>query len=98
MNSYCNLCADLFIDYSEFAAALADEPEKEWESLDSAKVFEEEEFQDFEKQRIDEIRDSFAKGKWNKFFFVFVTIVSSYCLYSTYVYCIMYILYNVHNS
>ena len=85
MNSYCNFCADLFIDYSEFAAALADEPEKEWESLDNAKVFEEEEFQDFEKQRIDEIRDSFAKGKWNTVIFVFVTIGASYSLYSTYV-------------
>jgi hypothetical protein len=57
------LFSDFFIDYTEFAAALAGEEEKEWESLDNEPVFDEEEFQEFEEQRIEEIRDSFAKGK-----------------------------------
>jgi hypothetical protein len=61
-----SLLADFFIDYTEFAAALAGEKEKEWESLDDEPAFDEEEFAEFEEQRIEEIRDSFAKGNDSK--------------------------------
>jgi hypothetical protein len=55
---------DLFIDYDEFLVGLTDEQNAmEWETVDDESVFEEEEFEEFEKHRIDEIRDSFAKGK-----------------------------------
>jgi hypothetical protein len=58
--------ADLFIDYDEFLAGMTEEQKEEenWESLDNEVVFEESEFEDFEAHRIEEIRDSFAKGTY----------------------------------
>jgi hypothetical protein len=62
---------DLFIDYEEFLAGMTDEQNaKEWETVDDESVFDEEEFEEFEKHRIDEIRDSFAKGKTQKKFMI----------------------------
>ena len=54
---------DLFIDYNEFLAGLGERDDKGWETVDDDTVYVDEEFEEFEKHRIGEIRDTFAKGK-----------------------------------
>jgi len=56
---------DLMIDYSEFVEGLQDKKDidKNWETIDNEPVFNDTEFDSYEKKRIDEIREDIAEGK-----------------------------------
>ena len=56
---------DLMIDYPEFLAGLEDrkDNDKNWETIDSEPVFNDSDFNSYEKQRINEIREDIAEGR-----------------------------------
>ena len=56
---------DLMIDYSEFVEGLQDKKDidKNWETIDNEPVFNDTEFDSYEKKRINEIREDIAEGK-----------------------------------
>ena len=56
---------DLMIDYSEFLEGLEDKKDinKNWETIDNEPVFNDTDFDSYEKKRIDEIREDIAEGK-----------------------------------
>merc|ERR550519_940291 len=56
---------DLMIDYSEFLDGLEDKKDinKNWETIDNEPVFNDTDFDSYEKKRIDEIREDIAEGK-----------------------------------
>ena len=56
---------DLMIDYSEFVEGLQDKKDidKNWETIDNEPVFNDTEFDSYEKKRIEEIREDIAEGK-----------------------------------
>ena len=56
---------DMMIDYSEFAQGLEDKKDidKNWETIDNEPVFDDKDFNSYEKKRIDEIREDIAEGK-----------------------------------
>jgi len=56
---------DMMIDYSEFAQGLEDKKDidKNWETIDNEPVFDDKDFNTYEKKRIDEIREDIAEGK-----------------------------------
>ena len=56
---------DMMIDYSEFAQGLEDKKDidKNWETIGNEPVFDDKDFNSYEKKRIDEIREDIAEGK-----------------------------------
>ena len=56
---------DLMIDYSEFVEGLQDKKDidKNWETIDNEPVFNDTDFDSYEKKRINEIREDIAEGK-----------------------------------
>ena len=56
---------DMMIDYSEFVQGLEDKKDidKNWETIDNEPVFDDKDFNSYEKKRIDEIREDIAEGK-----------------------------------
>ena len=57
---------DMMIDYSEFVEGLKDSKKNKkenWETIDNEPVFNETDFENYEKKRINEIREDIAKGQ-----------------------------------
>ena len=56
---------DMMIDYSEFAQGLEDKKDidKNWETIGNEPVFDDKDFNSYEKKRINEIREDIAEGK-----------------------------------
>ena len=56
---------DLMIDFEEFMEQIneKDESKKKWDTLDNEPSFSDAEFEEFEKKRVNDIRDDMAKGK-----------------------------------
>ena len=55
---------DLMIDFEEFLEQIHEETKnKDWETIDNESKFNDTEFEEFERRRVNEIRDEIADGK-----------------------------------